>query len=244
VTRTRLSRGGDYVAPEANVVARALFIDAVGRLVPEALEALQAVAIQLPDGSESAAAWDSTARPLRDWCRKYGFTATPWAHVPTDTSGSSEYIPDRHDWLFDLARRAAQWLRTNEDSTPAAKILRMCVGGSYSVINLPDPPRWDNIDVETEAAFKARQKNYRDEVKRLAIKAGRVPARRVNEKRAVLAFEWLALFQVGRLEAADIRKASKSPRPSVDIIREEIIEAAKQAGVHRRKARRGRPPDV
>src|SRR5688500_14341761 len=108
MARTRLSRGGDYVPPDANVVARALFIDAVTRLIPEALDELKALAPQLPDQHVGSLTIDAETfaleRPLRDWCLKYGFTAIPWAKQYRNDTGDTQAVPVGPDWLFELAR--------------------------------------------------------------------------------------------------------------------------------------------
>jgi hypothetical protein len=144
---------------------------------------------------------------------------------------------------LDLARRTAQWLRHDESRQTPADVIRMCVTASYAAVDRPPPPEWDS-DRETEPAFMARQKAYRVEVKRRANAAGRVAARSLSRKHAAERdFEWLALFQVGRLEHVDIKERCKPPRPSVDAIRDAITAAAADAGVHLRAARRGRRPD-
>jgi hypothetical protein len=247
LARTRLSRGGDYVPPDVNVVARGLFIDAVTRLVPEALDELKALAPQLPDQNDGLVTVDRRVydheRSLRDWCLKFGFTAVPWKrHREHTDTGTTQTVPIGRDWLLELARQTTQWVR-KDDSWQIADVIKMCVTGSYAAVDGPPPPRWD-IDVETEHAFIVRQNAYRVQVKQRAIAAGRVVARSLNEAdTAKRNFEWLALFQVAGVEAADIRKRYKSPRPSVDTIREAIADAAREAGVHLRTARRGRPPD-
>jgi hypothetical protein len=247
LARTRLSRGGDYVPPDANIVARGLFIDAVVRLVPKALDELKMIAPHLPDHREPGLTFEldtfDLERPLLAWCLKFGFTAVPWAPVHRDETGHKHLGPVGHDWLLELARQTAQWLRSNDDPRTPSDVIKMCVTASYAPVDPPSPPRW-NIDLETEQSFIRRQKDYRTQVKQLAAAAGRVLARRLNKKHlAERDFEWLALFQVGRLEAFTIRARCKSPRPSVDTVREAIEDAAKQAGVHLRAARRGRPPD-
>jgi hypothetical protein len=248
LARTRLSRGGDYVPPDANVVARGLFVDAVSRLVPEALDALHALAPHLPNvhvaGEPQQPASYEQERPLRDWCLKFGFTAVPWITRSTPNGGTVHAVPIGADWLLERARRTAHYLRTqgNPPKTPA-EVLRMCVTGIYAPVEGPPAPHW-NSDLEPERAFKKRQEAYRVQVKQAVSAAGRIVAPSVNQTRtAQRDFEWLALFQVGRLEAAQIRAGCKSRRPSVDTIRERIVRAAKHAGVHLRTARRGRPPD-
>jgi hypothetical protein len=247
LARTRLSRGGDYVPPDANVVARGLFIDAVVRLVPKALAELNAVAPHLPDRGGLGLPLDPETldqeRPLREWCLKFGFTAVRWAKLYRDATGTKHLMPVGRDWLLELARDTAHWLRTGDDPQKPSDAIRLCVNASYPPVEGPPPPSW-NIDLETERSFIGRQKAYRGHIKKLAIAAGRVLARRLNQPRtADRDFEWLALFQVGRLEAFEIRARCKSPWPSVDTIREAIEDAAKQAGVHLRAARRGRPRD-
>jgi hypothetical protein len=120
----------------------------------------------------------------------------------------------------------------------------MCVTATYAPVEAPPPPQWDS-DREPEPEFIARQKAYRTQVKQAASAAGRRVARTVNNAHtAQRDFEWLALFQVGRLEVADIRARYSSRRPSVDTIRMAIAVAARDAGVHLRTARKGRPRDV
>jgi hypothetical protein len=247
MARTRLSRGGDYVPPDANVVARGLFIDAVARLVPDVLEELKAIAPHLPDHEGSALTFAPKTfdleRPLRDWCLTWGFTAVPWAPLYRDETGTTQLVPVGQDWLLDLARNTAQWLRKGDDPREPSHVIRIGVTASYRPVEPPPPPHW-NIDMEPETSFIARQEAYRVQVKQLASAAGRVLTRQLNPKHsAERDFEWLALFQVGRLAAFQIRARCKSPRPSVDTIREAIEDAAREAGVHLRAARRGRPPD-
>jgi hypothetical protein len=248
LARTRLSRGGDYVPPDANVVARGLFVDAVSRLVPEALDALHTLAPQLPDRNVGVVTGDAETfnqeRPLRDWCLKFGFTAVPWVKA-FRRDGTPYTVPLGPDWLLELARRTADYLRTQGDppQTPAA-VIRMCVTATYAPVEGPPPPGWDS-DRVPEREFIARQKTYRDQVKQAAREAGRIVAPRVNHARtAQRDFEWLALFQVGRLEVAELRARCRSRRPSTDTIRMAIAAAAKHAAVHLRAAQRGRPRDV
>jgi hypothetical protein len=248
LARTRLSRGGDYVPPDANVVARGLFVDAVVRLVPEALDELKVLAPQLPGRNLGVVTGDSDIfnqeRPLRDWCLKFGFTAVPWVKG-SSRDGTPHTAPLGADWLLELARRTTDYLRTQGDppQTPA-EVIKMCVTATYAPVEGPPPPCWDS-DRVPEREFTARQKTYRDQVKQAARKAGRIVAPSVNHPRtAQRDFEWLALFQVGRLEVADLRARCRSRRPSADTIRMAIAAAAKHAAVHLRAAQRGRPRDV
>jgi hypothetical protein len=246
LARTRLSGGGDYVPPDANVVARRLFIDGVARLAPEALEELRALAPHLPDGDGLTLAPETfeLERPLRRWCVTHGFTAVRWAPLDRDHTGTTHLFPCGPDWLLHLARKTAQWVRTCDDPRNIAEVIQLCVTASYAPVDAPPPPRW-NIDLETEEAFIARQAQYRRQVKHVATAAGRTLAHQFNQPQtAERDFGWLALFQVGRCEMVTIRARCKSPRPSLDTIRDAIAQAAHASGIHLRAARRGRPREV
>src|SRR4029079_9396473 len=103
MARSYLSRGGEVVPPDANFVARGLFVEAVARFVPEALDELKALASQLPDvniaGLMCGPETFDRERPLREWCFTYGFTAVRWAKLDSDHSDAFDAFPVSSDWL-------------------------------------------------------------------------------------------------------------------------------------------------
>ncbi|MEX2016821.1 MAG: hypothetical protein WD873_09255, partial [Candidatus Hydrogenedentales bacterium] len=79
----RLGIGGEMVPPGWNPKGQRLFLEAVYRHVPEALEDLRRMAPTFPDTHGAA---------LRAWCQQWGFTGRP----PTAGGG-------RKDWLLNVA---------------------------------------------------------------------------------------------------------------------------------------------
>jgi hypothetical protein len=237
-----ISRGGDYVPPNANIVARRIFIDAVTRLVPEAIRELEALTRTLPDFDAGHGWIASVAFPqdLLDWCLRRGFTATRWMQADIDRSGTVRDIPSGPDWLLELVGHTVQVLRDPSNTDKASDILSRSISVSYAPVHAPTlaNPFW-NPDVETEQAFRHRVDAYILEVKQSTNAAGRRVARQAKEP--IRDFEWLALYQVGRSDAVEIQARTSRPRISTDAILNSIAVAAEEASVHLRRGKRGRP---
>ena len=204
----RFGVGGELAPPGHPAGAQWLYLEAVRRLVPEAMQALAVIALPA-DGAPTL-----PEAPLRAWCQQWGFTGTD----------------PRHDWLLTVARRTAQWLREKEPTWPNAWVLVTSHHGPGSE-SIP-APHWEP-DEETRDDFSARMNHYITEVERLAAQRGWTTMR---EKRTLDHFDWLARYQVGKWSLANIVDyyADEDGYPDMQVVSKALNETASLIGLKRR----------
>ncbi|MCC7242409.1 MAG: hypothetical protein IT180_10840 [Acidobacteria bacterium] len=203
--------GGDAV-PRSDVVPRArwLFLEAVRRTVPEAMQALGEIAPQVPETGPSSV--------LDAWCERWGFIA------PERPSGP--------DWLKTVARRTAHYLRTRHPDEPAAWVFAT----SYRPPEFPAlHVTWNPIE-EPEQMFRARVESYIATV-RATPGLARAPVKRVGPGETLdRDFEWTALYQVGRLTYLAIAERAGLDDP--DPVRMAVASTAAVLGLRLRGRKR------
>ena len=217
-TETRLGFGGEMVPEGPNRTALEYLLDAIRRVVPEAIEALASLAddpsVRLEHDPYRRAPGVYRDQPFRDWATQWGFT---------------------NPWLRQAARRHA----TSWRMYPQYRGRYMIRIGSYFVPAFPTfaNPDWNPFE-ETEAAYRVRVDRYIEVVKQTP---GTAP---VPTKRTLHHFEWLALAQVGGLSPSEIAERYQTDKGMDEsAIRKRVAETADLCEIKlTRKLPPGRPP--
>ena len=242
----RLGRG--ELSPSGpNAIARAAYLEALRRLVPDCLSSLEKIAHEHFAGTDDGekafyiTEWrigdmilpvelrheakavspgtEDGERALAAWCDRWGLTPTAAGSI---------------DWCRNVGRATARYLARKKPDEPVT----WAAVTAWYWAPVIQPPTWEPHR-ETEAGFRARVDDYIQSVREIATAAAWKPT---PEKRSPDHFSWLVRYQAEGWTLERIAQYHQVEKgyPDVPAISKALKSTAALVGLRLRRPRGGR----